>query len=208
MAEKSTNEQIEEFAEYIKNSINCQLPARVVSVNTDGTVDIEVIRNDEIQNQKIPHVKIKHTESQKAFIYLGTSSGDEGIVRFFDKSISDYVDGEDGYNYDDRSHNSNDATFELGFIPNPRNYVLPTSNDLIIGTKDGKTLLSFNTGGTITLIGGEISIGGLTSVIVDAPSIKLGESASNKVLTEGSTITDSLGGACTIVSNTTKVSAE
>ena len=201
MAEKSTNEQIEEFVEYIKNSINCQLPARVVSVNTDGTVDIEVIRNDEIQNQKIPHVVIKHPETSNAFIYLGASTGDEGVVRFFDKSISDYVDGEDGYNYDDRSHNSNDACFEFGFIPNTNRYVITTAHDLMLGTKDGKTLITFDKGGSIV-------IDSDTSVTINSESIKLGENASNKVLTEGSTITDSLGGVCTIVSNTTKVSAE
>lgn len=208
MAEKSINEQIEEFVEFIRNSINCQCPARIVTVNTDGTVDIEVIRNDEIANQKIPGVKIRHAETQNAFIYLGASIGDEGVVRFFDKSISDYVEGEDGYNYDDRTHNTNDACFELGFIPNPKKYVLPTNNDLVIGTKDGTTLLSFNKNGLISLIGGTVSIGGVTTVVVDAPAIKLGSEATNKVLTEGSTITDGEGRTCTIVSNTSKTFAE
>ena len=194
MAEKNINEQLEEFINYIKNSINCQLPAKVVKVNTDGTVDLEVFRNDEIENQKLISIKIKHIESTKAYVFLGVSVGDYGIVRFFDTSIQDYVQGDAGYNYDDRSHNSNDATFELGFIPNPSSYTFPTGHDLVIGTKDGKCLITIDTGGNV--------------VIEGATSIKLGSGATNKVLTEGSTITDSLGGTCTIVSNTTKVSAE
>lgn len=201
MAERNINEQLDDFVEFIKNSINCQLPAKIVAVNTDGTVDIEVIRNDEIQNQKIPHVTIKHPETSNAFMFLGASVGDEGVVRFFDKSISDYVDGEADYNYDDRSHNTNDACFEFGFIPNTNRYVVTTAHDLMLGTKDGKTLITFDKGGAIV-------IDSDVSVTINSASIKLGENATNKVLTEGSTITDSLGGACTIVSNTSKTSAE
>ena len=194
MAEKNINEQLEEFIEHIKNSINCQLPAKVVSVNSDGTVDLEVFRNDEIANQKLISIKIKHIESGKAFIFLGVSVGDYGIVRFFDTSIQDYIQGNADYNYDDRTHNSNDASFELGFIPNPSSYTFPTGHDLVIGTKDGKCLITIDTGGNI--------------VIEGATSIKLGSGASNKVLTEGSVITDSLGAPCTITSNTTKTYAE
>ena len=194
MAEKNINEQLEEFINYIKNSINCQLPAKVVKVNTDGTVDLEVFRNDEIENQKLISVKIKHIESTKAYVFLGVSVGDYGIVRFFDTSIQDYVQGDAGYNYDDRSHNSNDATFELGFIPNPSSYTFPTGHDLVIGTKDGKCLITIDTGGNV--------------VIEGATSIKLGSGATNKVLTEGSTITDGDGRPCTITSNTTKTYAE
>ena len=194
MAEKNINEQLEEFIEYIKNSINCQCPAKIITVNSDGTVDIEVFRNDEIANQKLIHVKIRHIETQNAFIFLGVSSGDFGVVRYFDRSTNDYIEGEDGYNYDDRSHNVNDACFELGFIPNPSSYTFPTGHDLVIGTKDGKCLITIDTGGNI--------------IIEGATSIKLGSGATNKVLTEGSVITDSLGAPCTITSNTTKTYAE
>lgn len=170
MAEKNINEQLEEFIEYIKNSINCQCPAKIITVNSDGTVDIEVFRNDEIANQKLIHVKIRHIETQNAFIFLGISSGDFGVVRYFDRSTNDYIEGEDGYNYDDRSHNVNDACFELGFIPNPSSYVYPVNHDLVLGTKDGTALLSFDKGGTISIIGGNVSIGGSSSVIIDGSS--------------------------------------
>ena len=194
MVERDINEQLDEFVEYIKNAVNCQCPAEIVTVNSDGTVDILVKRNDELEDQKIPRVKIKHIETQKAFVFLGVSSGDYGVVRYFDRNISDYVRGDDGYNYDDRSHNTNDACFELGFVPNPSAYSFPTGHDLVLGTKDGKCLITIDTGGNI--------------VIEGATSIKLGSGATNKVLTEGSVITDSLGAPCTITSNTTKTYAE
>ena len=56
-------EKIKKFVEKIKNSINCQCPAQISKVNEDGTVDVIVFRNDEIENQLIPCVKIKYPES-------------------------------------------------------------------------------------------------------------------------------------------------
>lgn len=193
--EKSPTEKISDFVDFIRSSINCQLPAKIVKINSDNTVDLEVFRNDEIENQKLIHVKIKHIENSKAFIFLGVSVGDYGVVRFFDTSVQNYVDGLNIYNYDDRRHDTNDASFELGFIPNPSSYTFPTGHDLAIGTKDGKCLITIDTGGNV--------------VIESATSIKLGSSAAaNKVLTDATVITDGEGRTCTISGPATKVFAE
>jgi hypothetical protein len=210
MVDKSPYEKIADFVEFIKNAVNCQSPAKIKKINSDGTVNVEVYRNDEIENQLLIGIKIKHPETGKAFIYLGVEEGDEGVVRYFDRSTVDYIDGKDGYNFDDRCHNTNDACFELGFIPNPRNYVYPVNHDLMIGTKDGKGILTLDTGGVINILGGNVNIGGESSVIVDSSNIKLGGSgSSNNLLTSATVIKDSLGGVCTIVSGTSqKVKAD
>lgn len=201
MAERNPYEIIDSFVEHIKNAVNCQSPAKIKKINDDGTVNVEVYRNDEIENQLLIGIKIKHPESSKAFIYLGVSVGDEGVVRFFDRSTENYIEGNDNYNFDDRSHNTNDACFELGFIPNPKNYVYPINHDIMIGTKDGKGILTIDTGGAINILGGNINIGGSSAITIDSSSVKLGgSSGTNAVLTTATVIKDSLGGTCTIVS--------
>ena len=152
------SEKVLRFVEYIKNSVNCQCPAQIDKVNDDGTVDIIVFRNDEIDNAKIPHVKIKHLESGRAFIHLGVAEGDYGVVKYFDRNIQDYLDGQVGYNYDTRSHDTNDACFELGFVPNPSTYIFP-SGEVTIGSKTGSALITIN-GDNINIKGGNISING------------------------------------------------
>lgn len=144
-------EKLLKFVEAIKNSVNCQCPAQIKKVNEDGTVDIVVFRNDEIENQLLPHVKIKHTETGRAFIQLGVLEGDYGVVRYFDTNVQDYLEGQEGYNFDNRSHNTNDACFELGFIPNPSSYVYPSGKNIAIGNKDGSALLTVDAEGNINI---------------------------------------------------------
>ena len=144
-------EKINKFVNHIKNSINCQSPAQIRKVNEDGTVDIVVFRNDEIENQVIPSVKIKYPESGRAFIYLGVAEGDYGVVRYFDTNIQDYLDGMENFNNDNRTHNTNDACFELGFIPNPSSFVYPSGKNIAIGNKDGSALLTVDAEGNINI---------------------------------------------------------
>ena len=163
------SEKILNFVEYIKNSVNCQCPAQIKSVNEDGTVNIIAFRNDEIDNQLIVGVKIKHLESSRGFIHLGVAEGDYGVVRYFDTSIDDYIEGITEYNYDDRNHNTNDACFELGFVPNPSSYIFP-SGEVTIGSKTGSALITVNgsdiniKGGNISINGGNVTIEGNTTI--------------------------------------------
>lgn len=102
-----------------------QCPCRVTAVN-GNYVDVLPIINDDMKNQELYDVKIRHLESSTAYIYLGVHVGDKGVLRFFDRSIDDYsANGSEGYNQDDRFHNVNDGCFELGFIPDNEAYVYP-----------------------------------------------------------------------------------
>ena len=168
------SEKVLRFVEYIKNSVNCQCPAQIDKVNEDGTVDIIVFRNDEIDNAKIPHVKIKHPESGRAFIHLGVAEGDYGVVKYFDRNIQDYLDGQVGYNYDTRSHDTNDACFELGFVPNPSTYIYPSGSNIAIGNKDGSALLTFDAEGIINIISATVNIAGNSSIKIESGNISIG----------------------------------
>lgn len=169
-------EKIKKFVETIKNSINCQCPAQISKVNEDGTVDVIVFRNDEIENQLIPSVKIKYPESGRAFIQLGVAEGDYGVVRYFDTNIQDYLDGQDGYNYDSRTHNTNDACFELGFIPNPSSFIYPSGSNITIGNKDGSALLTVDANGIINIIGATVNIAGNSAINIEGGSVTIGSS--------------------------------
>ena len=169
--QEDITEKIQRFVDRLSSLINVQSPAQIRKVNEDGTVDILVFKNDEIENQVIPHVKIKHLESGSAFVYLGANVGDYGVVRYFDSNIQDYLDGQIEYNFDDRSHDTNDACFELGFIPNPSAYVFPAGKTIAIGNKDGSAILTMDASGkininsaTVNITGGNVTIGGNTTI--------------------------------------------
>lgn len=167
-------EKLLKFVEAIKNSVNCQCPAQIKKVNEDGTVDIIVFRNDEIENQLIPHVKIKHPETGRAFIQLGVLEGDYGVVRYFDTNVQDYLNGQTGYNFDNRSHNTNDACFELGFIPNPSTYIYPSGSNITMGNKDGSALLTFDVEGVINILSATVNIAGNSAIKIEGGSVTIG----------------------------------
>ena len=168
--ERSIKEQIDSFIEHIKNSINCQCPAVVEKVNADGTVDLKVYRNDDIPGpQYMPSVEVKHLETNRAFIHLGLEKGDCGVIRYFDRSTSNYIEGIDNFDGDIRCHNANDSCFELGFLPNQLKYVYP-AGEIVIGSKNGQALIKIDkdniniTGGNINITGGNIIINGNTTI--------------------------------------------
>lgn len=164
-------DKIKNFVQYIRNSINCQLPAQVLKINEDATVDLLVYRNDEIDNQLLPAVKIKHIETGRAFIHLGVAVGDYGVVKCFDTNIQSYLDGQLGYNYDDRSHDMNDACFELGFIPNPSSYIYPTGSNIAFGNKDGSALVTVDEAGVVNIIATTVNIAGTSNINIDGNTV-------------------------------------
>jgi hypothetical protein len=146
--------------------INKQLPCRVLTVNSNNTVDVIVIKNDEIENGVACNVPIKHQESQRAFIFLGIAEGDRGVIRFCDNSIENYkINGEENYNYDPRSHSDNDGLFEFGFYPDSEAYVFPTNKNIAIGNKDGSALFSIGNTGAIVMNGANVTIAGGNTTI-------------------------------------------
>lgn len=152
MLSKSDEEQeeLEAFYRKIKDDINCQLPAIIQTVNDDGTVDCLVIRHDEEKDVTFPNIRVKHFETQRAFVFLGLEKGDRGVVRFFDRSIENYkIDGSQEYNGDSRQHSLSDSSFELGFIPNSENYAFPKDKTVAIGNKNGTFLLTIGKDGKL-----------------------------------------------------------
>lgn len=113
-------EQIMLLSEKIKNEINCMLPARVMQVNEDGTVNVVAIRNDEIKDCVIT-VPVIYPETACAYIMLKIKKGDRGVIKFFDKSIEEYRFGDENYNGDERCHSISDGIFQLGFLQAMKN---------------------------------------------------------------------------------------
>lgn len=75
-----------------------------------------MIRNDELEDIIISNVPIKRPETSIAYIFLGIKKGDRGTLTFYDKSLDDYIEGDEGYNGDDRCHSMQDRTFSLGCV--------------------------------------------------------------------------------------------
>ena len=143
-------EELEIFYRKLKDDINCQLPAIIQAVNDDGTVDCLVIRHDEEKDVTFPNIRVKHLETQRAFIFLGLEKGDRGVVRFFDRSIESYkIDGNQEYNGDPRQHSLSDCNFELGFVPNSENYAFPKDKTVAVGNKNGTFLLTIGKDGQL-----------------------------------------------------------
>lgn len=159
--EENSYNAFDNIIKALKESINCSLPCQVRNVN-GNYVDVLVFRNDEIEDTICPNVPIKREETGRAYIFLGIKAGDYGTIRYYDKSIADYKRGETDYNGDDRCHNYNDGTFELGFIPDNEAFIYPTNADIEIGLKDGSAKINL-TNGTITTKGEFVHTGNFTA---------------------------------------------
>lgn len=148
----SLSEVTEDILDYTTDEIYVQNPCKVVKVN-GNYVDVLLYINDEEPDQIIYNVPvIRPAETQRAYIFLGIKEGDRGICRFFDRSTEAYLQSDFDYNSDDRQHDINDRCFELGFIPNAEAFVYPTDQEIEIGLKNKKFILSVNDNGTVNLI--------------------------------------------------------
>lgn len=156
--EQNSYSAFDKIIQALKESINCELPCRVESVN-GNYVDVLMIRNDELEDIIISNVPIKRPETARAYIYLGIKKGDRGTLTFYDKSIANYMRGEETYNGDDRCHSMQDRSFSLGFVPDNEAFIYPENADIEIGLKDGSAKINI-TNGDITINGGNINITG------------------------------------------------
>lgn len=158
LREDNSYNAFEDVINALKESINCSLPCQVEAVN-GNYVDVRMIRNDDIEDIIISNVPIKREETARAYIFLGIKQGDRGTLTFYDKSIEDYMLGDEDYNYDTRTHSIQDRSFSLGFIPDPEAFVYPENTDIEIGLKDGSAKITVSDG-NITISGGNINITG------------------------------------------------
>lgn len=160
------------FAKAIQESVNCCLPARVVQVNQDGSVNVVAIRNDKIDDCVIT-IPVIRPETQRAYIYLGIKAGDRGVVKFMDKSIEEYrLTGSEAYNNDDRSHSLSDGIFQLGFLPDNEKFVYP-EGEIIIGLKNNTFTLNVDDNGNLTINTQKIKLKA-TEINIDSPKTTIG----------------------------------
>lgn len=153
----SIQDDLSTFARGVLDSDNSCLPARVVKVNTDGTVNVVAIRNDKIEDCIIT-VPVLRPETQRVYIQLKIKEGDRGIVKFCDKSIENYrLTGSEEYNGDDRQHSLSDGIFQLGFLPDNEKFIFP-DGELVIGLKNNKFTLSVNESGNLTITATAVTI--------------------------------------------------
>lgn len=156
---------LDDFINGFGNSVNVQLPAVIKTVNSDGSVDVLVIRNDEDPDVVFPNVPVKHYETQRAYIFLGLKVGDKGLIKFCDKSIEGYK--QNGIDTpDDRTHSLNDGVFEIGFYPASERYAFPADKTIEIGNKNGSFKLSVVEGGALVIES--------PSVLIKSPITELG----------------------------------
>lgn len=153
----SIQDDLSTFAKGILDSANSCLPARVVQVNSDGSVNVVAIRNDEIEDCIIT-VPVLRPETQRAYIMLKIKAGDRGIVKFCDKSIESYrLTGNENYNGDDRQHSLSDGVFQLGFLPDNEKFVFP-DGEIVIGLKSNTFILNVDNSGNLTITASAITI--------------------------------------------------
>lgn len=153
----SMQDELNTFARGILDSDNSCLPARVVKVNDDGSVNVVAIRNDEIPDCVIT-VPVLRPETQRAYIQLKIKEGDRGVVKFCDKSIESYrLTGSEEYNGDDRQHSISDGVFQLGFLPDNEKFVFP-DGEIVIGLKNNKFTLSADESGNLTIKASKVTI--------------------------------------------------
>jgi len=168
----SMQDELNTFARGILDSDNSCLPARVVKVNDDGSVNVVAIRNDEIPDCVIT-VPVLRPETQRAYIMLKIKEGDRGVVKFCDKSIESYrLTGSEEYNGDDRQHSISDGVFQLGFLPDNEKFVFP-DGEIVIGLKNNTFTLSVNENGSLTIgasavtINSDVTINGTLTATTD-----------------------------------------
>lgn len=164
-------ELLSEFAEKIKNEINCTLPARVTQVNEDGSVNAVAIRNDEIEDCVIT-VPVLRPETSRAYIQLAIKAGDRGVLKFCDKSIEDYRAGNENYNGDKRTHSLSDGIFQIGFLPDNEKFVYP-DGEIVIGLKNKKFTLAVDENGNLSMTAANISIKA-KEIAIDSPKTIIG----------------------------------
>ena len=169
LREDNSYNAFEDVINALKENINCSLPCQVEAVS-GNYVDVRMIRNDDIEDIIISNVPIKREETARAYIFLGIKQGDRGTLTFYDKSIEDYMLGDEDYNYDTRTHSIQDRSFSLGFVPDPEAFVYPENTDIEIGTKTGGIKINLSSP-ELQIYGSATRIKSETEIILDAPSV-------------------------------------
>lgn len=195
----------------LKDSINCQLPCKITAINDDGSVDVLVFRNDNIPDCVFPNVPVRHIETSRAYVFLGLAVGDRGVIRYFDRSVEEYKNGNEAETGDPRQHSLSDGLFEVGFVPSSERYAYPTDKTIEIGNKNGSFKLSVGADGGITITTSKdvsltclnASVTASQSAVVNSPSIDLGGTGGKAIARHGDQVKSGNTVVGTIVATTT-----
>ena len=161
--EKSLEKLFDEVLKITTDNIWVQCPCRVVSVNGNYVNAIAIINDEEI-DFTLYNIPIKRDETKSGYLYFQIVEGDYGTLRFYDRSIEDYMKGDERWNGDFRQHSIQDRCFELGFIPDTSAYKYTTTALIELGCKDGLTNIQFNNG-EITINSASVKINGYVDII-------------------------------------------
>ena len=156
--DKSPADRLSDLLDTVTDNVYVSTPCKVTAIH-GNYVDVLPIINDDEDNQELYDVPIQRTETQSAYIFLGVKVGDRGTLVYTDRSISAYKEnGSEEYDEDDRSHDGNDAVFNLGFIPDNEAFVYPENVEIEIGLKNQTAKISFTPEGNINIIAQDANI--------------------------------------------------
>ena len=148
---KNNTDLANEFFQSMTDEIYCNLPCQIEAVN-GNYVDVTVFINDEEPNQTLYNIPIQREETGRAYVFLGIKKGDFGTLKFFDRDTSDYIQSfNTQYNGNEEQHSINHRCFELGFVPDSKNYVYPNDKEIVIGLKNQKFTLSVDNDGKLNI---------------------------------------------------------
>ena len=154
--EQSLQELFSDVLNITTDNIWVQCPCRVVSVNGNYVNAIAIVNDEEI-DFTLYNIPIKRDETKSGYLYFQIVEGDYGTLRFYDRSIEDYMKGDERWNGDFRQHSLQDRCFELGFIPDNSAYKYTTTALIELGCKDGLTNIQLNNG-SITINSSNVTI--------------------------------------------------
>ncbi len=174
-------------------------PAQIISYDRQKNRAVVQILNQSITSQggKIPRKPLKDIPALVLYggdfvLSFPIKEGDVGWICAADRNISIFKQTLKMFapaTYE--KHRYKDSFFVPNYI-NGFTYTPDDEDAVLLTSTDGSTKISVKQG-QVTIIANTIHLGGTSGAFV---------------LTENSTITDSRGGACTVISNTTKTKAE
>lgn len=135
-------EMLRRFMRRERQNLNVVKVGKVIQVNTDNTVDIEIqgkirFRGAEKSYPQLKNIPYMILGGGGAYIDMPVTAGDEGLVFFCDYDISLWQDhgGSEAVSTD-RTHSLSDAFF-VGGVHNGSNVLSKDGNKVIIHSKNG-----------------------------------------------------------------------
>ena len=157
---RKTLDGVNDIIQGIISSILVERPCKIVKINSQYSVDIEVFNDN--GSDILYKVPVKNFQTQNAYFYLKLNVGDRGTVRFLDNNFLNYFKNSPNYSeviYP--NHNVQNGIFVLGFFPENEEYEI-ASGEIAIGTKNGCAITISND--EIKISGGKIILNGDTTI--------------------------------------------